>query len=451
MDTADEALNFQRMAMGIHRELASGATADAATRLHVASDLVKVGDLLLSTGDPAQALASHLEARKIVEDLQVRSRPSPQFDRILARARLGAANALYRTGKRAEAAAESGASRSIWRALVDADGSALDDWQALGECSMLQSACLVHDDRLDEALAGVRETIAIWLELSRAFPRDSRFRDGLAICRDTLGLIHTTQGRPDAAADDYALALAIAKDGAAAYPGVAWYRNSVAHFTNNMGLSLSEGGHPTEGEAACEEALASFRERLEADPSSEEAAHELALAHLFLGEARRLQGRADEARPELDEGRRRLEELIGRRPETDRNDWNLPWLLWRLGLTRAAAGDVAGAAADIRRSLTHHGDEDPIQPHSAYRDFDRGCAFAALATLSGRSGSGIPAVEGQAAADRAVAMLRRSIASGFRAPTIAIEPALDILRPRPDFRLLLLDLSMPHDPFARPG
>ncbi len=51
-----------------------------------------------------------------------------------------------------------------------------------------------------------------------------------------------------------------------------------------------------------------------------------------------------------------------------------------------------------------------------------------------------------------MALLRRAIAIGFRNPdTFRNEPALEPLRDRDDFRLLLLDLSFPADPFAPGG
>jgi hypothetical protein len=47
-------------------------------------------------------------------------------------------------------------------------------------------------------------------------------------------------------------------------------------------------------------------------------------------------------------------------------------------------------------------------------------------------------------------MLRRAIAAGYRdRAELAADPALDPLRVRPEFRLLILDLSFPEDPFAR--
>jgi len=46
--------------------------------------------------------------------------------------------------------------------------------------------------------------------------------------------------------------------------------------------------------------------------------------------------------------------------------------------------------------------------------------------------------------------LGRAAAMGYRnANQLRIESALDPLRDRPDFRVLMMDHVMPHDPFAR--
>ena len=48
-----------------------------------------------------------------------------------------------------------------------------------------------------------------------------------------------------------------------------------------------------------------------------------------------------------------------------------------------------------------------------------------------------------------MAVLRQAVAMGYRSPHVyRAESALDPLRDRDDFRLLMMDLAMPADPFA---
>ena len=72
-----------------------------------------------------------------------------------------------------------------------------------------------------------------------------------------------------------------------------------------------------------------------------------------------------------------------------------------------------------------------------------------MAGLAGRPGSGVPADEADGEADEAMARLHRAVAKGYRDPdAYRNEDALDPLHGRDDFRLLMMDLAMPADPFA---
>ena len=81
--------------------------------------------------------------------------------------------------------------------------------------------------------------------------------------------------------------------------------------------------------------------------------------------------------------------------------------------------------------------------------FATACARAALAGLARRAGSGVSADEAASEADAAMALLGGGVAMGHRShDAYRTEDALDPLRERDDFRLLMMDLAMPADPFA---
>jgi hypothetical protein len=78
-----------------------------------------------------------------------------------------------------------------------------------------------------------------------------------------------------------------------------------------------------------------------------------------------------------------------------------------------------------------------------------GC-HAGLSALAGRPASGVQAEEGPTESDRAMKWLRQAVAVGYRNPAAYLtETALDPLRNRPDFQLLMMDLALPAEPFAR--
>ena len=66
------------------------------------------------------------------------------------------------------------------------------------------------------------------------------------------------------------------------------------------------------------------------------------------------------------------------------------------------------------------------------------------------AGLGSVVAEARAAADRAMYRLREAVAAGFRdLAHMRTDTDLDPLRSRLDFQLLMMDLAMPDDPFAR--
>jgi hypothetical protein len=111
----------------------------------------------------------------------------------------------------------------------------------------------------------------------------------------------------------------------------------------------------------------------------------------------------------------------------------------RRGLTLVDLGDPAGAAADLRCALKSI---EGLPFLSAWYAFQKACCHAALAGLAGRPGSRVSAVEGEEAAAKAMACLGRAVADGYQnAHELRLEPALDPLRNRPDFKNLMAELE----------
>ena len=118
----------------------------------------------------------------------------------------------------------------------------------------------------------------------------------------------------------------------------------------------------------------------------------------------------------------------------------------RTGQVFLDAGDLAGASAAWRRAIALY---DGLKSPTGEQTFLRSCCHAGLAGLAARPGSGISAGEDQAESDRAMSWLRRAVAMGYRNPdAYRTESALDPIRSRPDFRLMMMDLAFPAELFA---
>jgi eukaryotic-like serine/threonine-protein kinase len=82
--------------------------------------------------------------------------------------------------------------------------------------------------------------------------------------------------------------------------------------------------------------------------------------------------------------------------------------------------------------------------------YDVACCHSLISALATQPGSGLSPEEGLAEAEYAVAGVRRAFDAGFEELDWVRtgDPDLKPIRSRPDFRLLIMDMSMPIEPFA---
>src|SRR5262249_53084708 len=117
------------------------------------------------------------------------------------------------------------------------------------------------------------------------------------------------------------------------------------------------------------------------------------------------------------------------------------------GLALRDLGDRANAAAETRRAIALW---ESVPSRDGVAWFQTAAAHAALAGLAGKEGVDVSAADTQTEAAMAMTLLHKAVAMGYR-PVNASRPedALDPLRSRPDFQLLMLDLAFPAEPFSQ--
>jgi hypothetical protein len=141
------------------------------------------------------------------------------------------------------------------------------------------------------------------------------------------------------------------------------------------------------------------------------------------------------------------EALVGALASVPHYRKNLAESLLRFGQARQAEGDSVGAAADWRRAVALFQNFSALD--GEYIVYFAGC-HASLSSLAGLAGTSVAGSEREAHADRAMALLRQAVGMGYRNPgTYRTETALDPLRGREEFVLLLFDLAFPQDSFVR--
>ena len=211
---------------------------------------------------------------------------------------------------------------------------------------------------------------------------------------------------------------------------------------------LSKTGRPSEAEEELRHALVHSRTMAETASSPPSYRDQFASDYTTLGDLLSSQGRVAEARDCYERAIAIREQLVKDYPHEAQFRIHLAWSLRRRGLAWGDLGDLAGAAADTRRALAVLGRPADEDGRGVVRG--RMLRHASLAGLAGRDGSAVPAVTAAPEAAVALDLLKKAIGLGYHSPRAYVdERALNLLRDRPEFRLLMMDLAFPADPFAR--
>jgi hypothetical protein len=228
-------------------------------------------------------------------------------------------------------------------------------------------------------------------------------------------------------------------------PGVVNFRGLLAIGHNDLGRLLLQAGEPAQAEAECQSAITIMQKLVDENRTVTFYLEVLVNARRNLGDVVRSRGRPAEAKRSYEQAIAEIEAQVHEAPVNPMHRYIMVGLVRRRGLTRGDLGDRAGAADDARRAL---GMSEELTP-SPSNLFETACCHAALAGLAGRAGSSVSAAEGSEEATRAMGWLLRAVGVGYRNTNeVRIESALDPLRSRDDFRLIMMDLAFPAEPFA---
>jgi eukaryotic-like serine/threonine-protein kinase len=489
------ALAAHRKGLAVRRELASEPAADAEARGDVARSLFAAGLLLIETANSAEALTRFEEARELLEGLP-RSGPGSNGRRaLLGRVYAGIGFMLERAGKPTAAMAalrrsvdtltrladdnpavtefrsrlanthniignlQSGTGKPvealesyrralvIGRKLAD-DNPAVTKFQnqladAHNNIGFLQA----QTGKPGEALKSYRRAVAIQQKLAADNPAVTDFRSRLASTHNNIGNLQSGTGKPVEALESYGLALAILQKLADDNPAFSEFRSRLADSHTNIGWLLVQNGRAAEAVAECSQAVAIQTRLVQENPSVPDYRNRLASCQTNSATALIRLGRPAEARALCERAVGLHEALVKDDPETAEYRVRLGESLLRSGQARRDEGDAAGAAADWRRADALLEGAGALAPDFT---FIQACCHSSLSGAAGRPGSGVSAGEADAEAAKALALLRRAAETGFRnLATYRNETALDPLRGRPDFRLMMTDLAMPNQPFAQ--
>jgi eukaryotic-like serine/threonine-protein kinase len=250
-------------------------------------------------------------------------------------------------------------------------------------------------------------------------------------------------GRPDEARAAHSQAKAILQKVADADPSTLGYQRNLAYTHGRIGRLLQQTGHPARALAEFEQESPILKEL--ASVGDSRYRDSLAICETNKASVQLALARPDEARTSCDRAISIREDQVKANPAGTGHRSGLAASLLRSGQVRRATGDAVGAADDGRRAIALY----VALPPRSYDDavLEAGC-HALLSGLPGLPGSSITASDGVIEAERAMDILRGLFANSYRGQGLRTEPALDPLRARPDFQLLMMDVAFPVEPFV---
>jgi serine/threonine-protein kinase len=448
MDKYDDALAAFKLARADQEALAAAPGASNEARNDLSYTIQWTAAVLERTGKLSEVEAANREVLAIRQKLADDNPAVIGFLSGLALSHNNLANALWSMGKPSEAEAEYRRAIAIFQKLVDENPAVIKVRFYLAISHVNLGQLLTETGKLSEAEAEIREGMVLYPKLVDSNPAVTDFRSQLANSHFSLGVLLSKTGKLSEAEAEIREAIALYQKLVDSNPAVTDFRSKLASYHNSLGLLLLQTGQPAEAESELRRALDIFRKLADDNPKVPVYRKAEADVDDNLSDVLRRLGRPADARALCERAVAAREVLVREDPNDPMFRSHLAWSYRRRGLALGDLGDVAGAAADARRAIALW---EGLPSRTGYEWFETACAHVALAGLAGRAGSGVSAAEAVTEADAAMALLPKAIAMGypslysFRTPD-----ALDPLRGRDDFRLMMMDLAMPAGPFAPP-
>jgi serine/threonine-protein kinase len=397
-----EALAAYERARAIRARLAAENPTVSQLQFEFAATLLEIGIVHRASGHPEEALATYADAGAILTRL-VETNPSvTNFQDKLVAVWHDAANVVSELGRYDEALAGYERARAL-RVRMVAEHPELPELRYnLGAQDNSIGESLFAAGRLDAALVATERARDVLEAVVAANPRVPDYRRELAVSHHIIGVMHLVSGGPDRASPALERAREIRARLATETPAVLQYELDLAETLAAIGSLHARARRLPEALESFEQARAKLAKLAESSPSHATVRRDLAAVHNQIASVRSEVGPRAEARASAERALALLEPLP--RPIADE--------LYQLALAHALGAELDGP--------------DPI-PTTAEERTRR-----------------------EAHADRAVSLLRRAIAGGYRRlAELEDEPGWRPLRHRPDFQMLLRDLAFPVDPFAR--
>jgi eukaryotic-like serine/threonine-protein kinase len=442
-----ESLQSFRRALVIFQKLADDNPSVTDFRRGLAATYHRIGAVQSPTGKSVEALESYGQALAIFQKLADDNVAVAEFRSRLAATQHDIGGLLWEIGKTDEALESFQRVEAINQKLADDSPNVTAFQRDLAKIHHDAGFLRSQIGKPAEGLESYRKALALSRKLVEDNPAVTEFASLFAFIQDSIGFLKSWRGEPVEALESCRRALAIFQKLADDNPNVTDFRSGLANTLCHIGLLQLESGQLVKALASNQRAIAIYQRLADENPTVFGYRYDLACSLTILADVHRSLSHTTQARAGYDRAISMGMELVTANPEIARYRSGLAASVRRLGQLRLTAGDSAGAVADARKAVALF---EGLPSRSGEEQYELACCHAALAAAARPEGSGISTGEAEAESVKSIALLRKAVTEGYRnTDAMTRESALDSLRNRPDFQLLMRDLIFLADPFAQ--
>ena len=437
---AAQALERHREVLSLREALASEPEADANSQADAAHSLLEVGRAQQVVGQTPEAEVSLRAAQARLARLAAAHPESVAVRADLASAEWNLARILLDTGRKAESLVLLERVRDARAALAAAAPGEATRQLEWGKTQYDVASALARSGRVSEALEAASQGEAILQRLVAAAPDTSEPLYELGLSQIAVGTVLAAQGQIDAALAVFKRTRRTAERLVAANPALTQSQELLALAHGGTGFFLHIAGREEESLEAKERALEISRKLVHDQPSVYNFRQLLAMSRSEQAGSLAHVGRPSEALEAARDAVAMARGLVVSNPEFTRARSQLAMALISQGRAEARLGLRSEAAASLREAIAI---TEPLPDSSnLFGRFYMTCAHSLLAGV-------LDGDEARAEADRAIDAANASVARGLHdLPAFRNEPDMNLIRPRPEFQHLLMDMAFPEDPFA---
>ncbi len=429
------------------RALVEAGMADDKTRFELAQAEHYYGSVGGDRDRSRERLAAHTRARAILEALVADNPSVDRFRLELASICDSLGLSLRDAGLPRDAIAQFDRARELCEALVEANPTDPKFAHELARTLGNWTTSLPVDSANITVNTALERARNVLVTTSEANPTNSILRADLAWIETLLGNWLRNAGRDREALAAYVRALTERERLSNANPTTTRYIEQSIGIRRMIASLHERAGRRADAAASLDRARAIGEQAADSYPEATGVLLELSYIYQALGDSSLKAGNASAALARYEQIQAIFVKLVAGKPSAPTFRSRLADSFRRIGTAIQASGRPADAIAYYRRAIDELEKLEKTTPVDIY---DIGCCRSLIAGASAERGSGLTALEGRAEAERAVALVRRSVQAGYAeyAWIRNGDPDLKPIRSRPDFQRLMMDVVFPADPFA---